>query len=115
MISTVWVCGLCPVNHFWGWLGNAANSACYSCTPLHHFPATFRPPANDAADKHQGPSVPDQGRQWIDEDANGRLSITIPVSQKDVDIGQAKSSDGDQDGRLVVKVVIFKIGECDDE
>src|SRR2546421_13006413 len=75
--------------------------------------SSFWPPANDAAEEHKQAAVPDKRCQWVDENADGRLRTAIPVGQEDVYIGQAKGRDGDQAGRLVIKVPVENTARID--
>src|SRR5438132_114388 len=68
--------------------------------------SSFWPPANDAAEEHKQAAVPDKRCQRVDENADRRLRAAIPVGQEDIYIGQAKGRDGDQAGRLVIKVPV---------
>src|SRR5437588_13102296 len=75
--------------------------------------SSFWPPANDAAEEHEQATVPDKRCQRVDENADGRLRAPIPVGQEDVYIGQAKGRDGDQAGRLVIKVPVENTARID--
>src|SRR2546421_7287160 len=75
--------------------------------------SSFWPPANDAAEEHKQAAVPDKRCQRVDENADGRLRAAIPVGQEDIYIGQAKGRDGDQAGRLVIKVPVENTARID--
>ena len=75
--------------------------------------SSFWPPANDAAEEHKQAAVPDKRCQRVDENADRRLRAAIPVGQEDIYIGQAKGRDGDQAGRLVIKVPVEDTARID--
>src|SRR5438067_9983805 len=80
---------------------------------MHDFFRALRPPADDAANEHEDATIPDEGREGIEEDANGSLGGTLPVGQKDVEVGEAKGRDGDEAGRLVVEVFVEDAARVD--
>ena len=89
------------------------NRACHFALRSHPSLATLRPPAHDPAQQHQRPSIPHKRRQWIDEYLNCCLRGAIPVSKKDIQVGQPKSRDRNDARRLVAKVLIEDASRID--
>ena len=84
-----------------------------ACITGHHLASSFWPPAKDATEEHKQAAVPDKRCQRVDENADGRLRAAIPVVQENVYIGQDKGRDGDETGRLVIKVLVENTARID--
>src|SRR5262249_40592484 len=68
-----------------------------------HVAAPLRPPAEDATEQHQNATTPDQGHQWIVEDANRRGLRVVEAREENVEVVQVVGANRDHARRLILE------------